>query len=159
MANKKTSQRKRSIMKRLCENPIIVGLLDNQTIDDPYDLLDHNIFPMLKVPGTTDEAKTVICMKMDYPSVYKNDLLRNCMLTFTVLSHVRHNTTTVTHDARTDLIIEELTDMFAFDDTDGFRWEPRSDTEGAFDEDWYARTIVFKALQSNGIDTGKRNNG
>lgn len=154
--DKKTSQRKRFIMKRLCENPTIVQLIDAPRIDDPYELLNEYIFPMLKIPGATEEAKTIICMKLDYPTVYRNDLLKNCALTFTVLSHVAHNTTTLTKDARTDLIVEELIEMFAFDSSEGFRWEPFADTEGAFNENWYARTVVFRALDLNGTDLERR---
>ena len=157
----RTSLRKRAVMKRLCDDATIVSLLDNPGVTDPYDLINRNIFPMLHVPGPTEEAKVIICTKLDYPTIpRRNDLLKNCALTFTVLAHNDHNTTTVTGDARTDLIVEELIEIFAFNVADSvFRWEPASDVEGAFTEDWYSRTIVFKAVDYNELDTGKRVHG
>ena len=161
MAERPTSKRKREIMQKLCQDSTIVGLIDNPAIPsgDPYQLINRNIFPMLKIPGLSEEATTVICTKLDYPNVRKNDLLKNTTLTFTVLSHVAHNTTTTTGDARTDLIIERIIEMFAFDDSDGFRWELTSDMEGAFNESWYGRTAIFHSIRSNGYNEGKRSHG
>lgn len=157
--SQRTSRQKRKIMKALYENSKIVELIDNKDISEPDQLINVNIFPLMKVPNTQEEAKTMICVKIDYPNVMRNDVIKNCQITFTTISHVSHNTTTRTKEPRTDLITEEIIDEFNLNDTLGFRWHLVSDTEGAFIEDWYSRVVIFKADRLNGLEDGKRFNG
>lgn len=152
-----TSQKKIQFMKLLINNPRIVELIDNNNIETPDDLINQNIFPRLKVDFTAEDASTYIGIKIDYPNITSNDVFKNCIVTFMIISHVGQIKTN-TGDSRTDLLAEEITKMFNFNYNLGFTLKLIKDVENPFDENHYYRALSFKTIDYNSLEN-KINNG
>lgn len=143
----------------LCDNPNIVTLLDNKDINYPYDLINVNIFPRLKVSFTQNETLNYIGLKIDYPSITSNEDLKNCTITFMIISNM-NCIQAPTGESRTDLIAEELIKMFNWNYKLGFTLKLVSDMENPLpsNTDYYYRILQFKTLEKNSIGN-KLNNG
>lgn len=152
LSSKPTSEKKKMLMKLLVKNQKIVDLIDNKTIETPQELINQNIFPRLKIDFTLTDASTYIGMKIDYPSVVsRNNAFKNCVITFLILSHVNH-IKTVMGDSRTDLLAEELIDMFNFNNQLGFTIQLSKDIEDPFDKTYYYRRLTFTVVDQNSTE-------
>jgi len=154
---KTTSERKNEFIKLLYSNPTIFTLIDSSTAETGIDLVNHNIFPRIKIDFTIDDAGTYIGLKIDYPSITSNDTVKNCVVTFMILSHVKH-IQTLTGDSRTDLLAEEIIKMFNYNYDSQFTLKLEKDLEDPFNENFYYRRLTFSTLAINSIEN-KLNNG
>lgn len=153
-----TTLKKREYVKHILENNRIVELIDNKGINDPSDLLGVNIFPFPKIDYTLQDASTYICMQINYPNLLDNDLYKNTVISFLVISHMSV-ILTPTGDSRVDLIAEELCKDFTWNqDIDIFRLQLVSDTEAPLTKDYYYRRLTFRTYANNNTSNGNRIN-
>jgi len=149
--SKKTSELKQEFIQLLINNDIIKNLL-NTEIETADELINTQIFPRLKVDyDSTNDAKTYIGMKLDYPSITNNDAIKNCTLTFMILSHVNDIRTT-TGDSRTDLLAEEITSIFNFNRKISFTFKLVEDVENPYDTNYYYRRLKFEFYAANSLE-------
>lgn len=150
--NLTTSQLKRSFMKMLYEDEIMVQLIDDKTIEYPDDLIGTHIFPRLKVDFTEQEVGSYIGLKIDYPDICTNELYKNYILTLLFISHNGHSFYQGSN--RVDLMGEESIKLFNWNEKFGFRLELKSDREYVLDKKYYARELMFASIVSNGMVNG-----
>lgn len=153
MAELATAKRKKRFMMMLAEDAEIFKLLENKDAEYPDDLIGTSIFPQIRIDSTTLEAKTYIGVKLDYPSICKNELYKNYVLTVMIIS-INDHLKTKTGDSRVDLLAEEITDILNWNDEIGFRIELVSDVEDPLNEKFYYRRLVFKSIVSNSLENG-----
>jgi len=157
MADITTSERKNEFIRLLYSNPTIFTIIDSATAETGIDLVNTNIFPRLKIDFTIEDAGTYIGLKIDYPSITSNEDLKNCVITFMIISHINH-IQTATGDSRTDLLAEEIIKMFNFNYDSEFTLKLEKDVEDPFDKNFYYRRLTFSTLAINSLDN-KMNNG
>ncbi len=143
---------KRQMIKMIIENDKIFQLIDNKNIEVPDDLLGTSIFPYLRIDGTNLDVGTYIGFKIDYPNISINNTVKNITLTFMIYCHndclLYKNT-----DARTDLIAEELINIFNFHSDIAFnKLELTNSVENPYNTDYYSRQLVFKSKSLNSIE-------
>ena len=81
---------KRIIETVLYNDPDIVELIDNHTIDPetPEDLMYENLFPFIRIPGTQDKSGNYICYEVDDMSdISRNDRMKQQYIQFVVFVH------------------------------------------------------------------------
>lgn len=149
---------KKSFAKLLYGNPNIVNLIDDKDIVYPDDLLGTHIFPQLKIKFTEQEVGSYIGLNISYPTVAKNELYKNYILTILIISH-NDCLVTNTGDNRVDLLGEEIVNIFNWNDKIGFTLELKSDFERVLDETHYSRELTFKSITSNSIENGVKKYG
>lgn len=152
-----TSERKNEFIRLLYSNQNIFDLIDSSTAETGIELVNTNIFPRIKINFTVDDAGTYIGVKIDYPSITSNDVFKNCVVTFMIISHINH-IQTPSGDSRTDLLAEEIIKMFNFNYDSEFTLKLEKDIEDPFDKDFYYRRLTFSTLAINSLDN-KINNG
>jgi hypothetical protein len=119
----------------------------------PQDCMYEVLFPYIKIDYTVDQVGTYIGLKIDSPSICKNELYKNFILTITVIC----NNSAMRTDyggTRTDAICGELVKMLNWNNTIGFTLELTSDVEDVLNKDYYYRTVRFKSIASNSIKNG-----
>lgn len=151
--NKTSSQKKKDLIKLLIDNSKIVEIIDNQdsNYDTPDYLINRNIFPFAKIDFTPKDAGTYIGIKINYPRISKNITIKECVISFVIISHNNHNTV-LTGEARTDLIAEEIINMFNHNHDLGFTVNLLSDIEDPLNETHYYRKLDFKTEITNSLD-------
>lgn len=154
MAEISTSKRKKRFMMMMAEDEEIFKLLDNPDAEYPDDLIGVNIFPQIKIDFTEQETRSYIGVKLDYPSICKNELYKNYVLTVMIISNNRHLKDPKTGNSRVDMIAERVTDLLNWNHEYGFRIELVSDIEDPLNEKFYYRRLVFKSLVSNSLENG-----
>lgn len=155
--NLTTSKLKKIFMKCFYESKEIVRLIDDKKIEYPDDLLGTHIFPVLKLDYTEQEMGSYICIAVDYPSICKNIVNKNYILTVLLISHNGHSITS-TGDCRTDLLSEEVIKLLNWKDDIGFRLELISDKEYVLDKSHHARELIFDSIVSNSMINGVKQN-
>ena len=153
-----TSQLKKAFAKLLYENQNVVTLIDDKDIIYPDDLLGTHIFPQLKIEFTEQEIGTYIGLNISYPSVLKNELYKNYILTILIVSHDNFNIMN-NGDSRVDLLGEEITNIFNWNNEIGFTLELKSDFERVLDKTHYCRELIFKSIVANSTQNGIKRNG
>lgn len=153
MKDLSTSRRKRRFMMMMAEDEEIYKLIDSQTAEYPDDLLGTHIMPQIKISGVPQEVATYIGVKLDYPSISKNELFKDYMLTIMVICENKA-LDTKTGDSRVDLIAERITQLFNWNDENGFRLDLVSDVEDPLNENYYYRRLLFKSVTSNSLVNG-----
>lgn len=154
MAELPTSKRKKRFMMMMANDEEIFKLLDNPDAEYPDDLIGVNIFPQIKVDFTEQETRSYIGVKLDYPSICKNELYKNYVLTVMVISNNRHLKDPKTGYSRVDMIAERVTNLLNWNNEVGFTIELVSDIEDPLNEKFYYRRLVFKSLISNSLEDG-----
>ena len=141
----------------LIQNNNIVNLVNANEVEYPDDLKGTHIFPRLKIDFTEQEVGTYIGLNISYPSICNNELYKNYLLTILIVSHNDH--ISLGNDSRVDLLGEEITNLFNWNDQIGFTLELKSDIERVLDADHYSRELVFKSITSNSIANGVKRYG
>ena len=148
--SKTTSELKQEFIQMLINNGTIVNLL-NSGIETPDELINVQIFPRLKVKyDSTNDARTYIGMKLDYPSITNNDAIKNCSLTFMIISN-NGDLKTTTGDSKVDLLAEEIIKMFNFNHNIMFTFKLSRDIENPYDENFYYRRLEFETQAANSL--------
>lgn len=150
---------KRKIMMKLYNDPEIVRLIDNKDIDpeNPDDLIYRNIFPYAKVDFTQQQVGSYITLKLDYPSINKNEIYKNAELSFYVVC----NNQCMKVDGgytRTDAIANRIIENFNWSVFLGFRIELVLEDENPIDENFYYKRLVFTSVSPNGMRDGVKIN-
>lgn len=155
----KASKAKKDLMLYLAADRTIFDAINNPNI--PFvnydDLIGENIFPYLKIDYTVQQAGTFIGVKIDYPSVNMNEIYKNVLITFLVVSS-NGQLRTPQGDCRTDLIAERICELLDWSTAMGFRIELVSDKEDPLNGEFYYREIIFRSVSTNGIENGVKIN-
>ena len=139
----------------LAEDVEIFNLLEGQPTQEPDDLINTLIFPQIKITFTDQETKTYIGLKIDYPSICRNELYKNYFLTIMIISNNNH-LKSANGESRPDLIAEEIIDLLNWNNNIGFTLELVSDIENPLDNKYYYRELKFKSIKSNGVENGMK---
>ena len=137
---------KRIIESVLCNDPDIIEILDNTTLDPnmPDEYLYENIYPFIRIPGTQDESKNFICYSIDDLSANEfNDRIKQQYVQFTIFVH-KDLVKTKYGVARHDLLGYLIRDLFNRSHLFGHELKLCSDREGCTDTDYTTRTLKFQ---------------
>ena len=143
----------------MVNSPNLVNLIDNPNIsaDNPDDLIYTNIFPYLKVDYTIQEAGTYIGIKLEYPDINDNELYKDVILTFLIVS--ANGCLKVPGGySRTDLIAEELLSLFNWSSDLGFKIKLYAEKEDPVNENFYYRRLTFESVAPNSVENGVKIN-
>lgn len=157
----RASEIKRRVMLAICGNERIVSLIGDDGIEYPDDLIDTHIFPYLKIDYTAQNAGTYIGVAVDFPTINRNEIYKNMKITILVVvsnGSMRVEDSEYKGKCRTDLITEELINIFDWNDFLGFKLKMYSDKEDVFNESFYCRKLVFTSVSDNGIRNGVKVN-
>ena len=139
---------KRIIESVLCNDPDIIEILDNTTLDPnmPDEYLYENIYPFIRIPGTQDESKNYICYSIDDLSANEfNDRIKQQYVQFTIFVH-KDLVKTKYGVARHDLLGYLIRDLFNRSHLFGHELKLVYDREGVTDMDYTTRTLKFQLI-------------
>lgn len=139
---------KRIIESVLCNDPDIIEILDNTTLDPnmPDEYLYENIYPFIRIPGTQDESKNYICYSIDDLSANEfNDRIKQQYVQFTIFVH-KDLVKTKYGIARHDLLGYLIRDLFNRSHLFGHELKLVYDREGVTDTDYTTRTLKFQLI-------------
>ena len=139
---------KRIIESVLCNDPDIIEILDNTTLDPnmPDEYLYENIYPFIRIPGTQDESKNYICYSIDDLSANEfNDRIKQQYVQFTIFVH-KDLVKTKYGVARHDLLGYLIRDLFNRSHLFGHELKLVYDREGMTDTDYTTRTLKFQLI-------------
>lgn len=161
MAQWTTSSLKRKLMMMIAEDEITFKTIDNKNAEYPDDLFgtrtcNQSIFSQLKIDFTEQEAGTYVCIKIDYPSICKNELYKYYILTVLIVSNNAHLKAPNGLN-RTDIIAESLINLFNGNDILGFTLELESDIEDPLSNKHYYRKLKLRSISSNSVNNGVKN--
>ena len=132
----------------LCNDPDIIEILDNTTLDPnmPDEYLYENIYPFIRIPGTQDESKNYICYSIDDLSANEfNDRIKQQYVQFTIFVH-KDLVKTKYGVARHDLLGYLIRDLFNRSHLFGHELKLVYDREGVTDTDYTTRTLKFQLI-------------
>ena len=139
---------KRIIESVLCNDPDIIEILDNTTLDPnmPDEYFYENIYPFIRIPGTQDESKNFICYSIDDLSANEfNDRIKQQYVQFTIFVH-KDLVKTKYGIARHDLLGYLIRDLFNRSHLFGHELKLVYDREGVTDTDYTTRTLKFQLI-------------
>ena len=139
---------KRIIESVLCNDPDVIEILDNTTLDPnmPDEYLYENIYPFIRIPGTQDESKNYICYSIDDLSANEfNDRIKQQYVQFTIFVH-KDLVKTKYGVARHDLLGYLIRDLFNRSHLFGHELKLVYDREGVTDTDYTTRTLKFQLI-------------
>ena len=139
---------KRIIETVLYNDPDIVELIDNPNINLEYtaDLVDENLCPFIKVPGTQDESKNFICYEVDdMGEIARNDRMKQQIFQFVVFVH-KDLIKTKYGIPRHDAFGYVIRDLFNRSHLFGHELKLVSSKGGITDADYYTRTLRFQLV-------------
>ena len=139
---------KRIIESVLCNDPDIIEILDNTTLDPnmPDEYFYENIYPFIRIPGTQDESKNFICYSIDDLSANEfNDRIKQQYVQFTIFVH-KNLVKTKYGVARHDLLGYLIRDLFNRSHLFGHELKLVYDREGVTDTDYTTRTLKFQLI-------------
>ena len=139
---------KRIIESVLCNDPDIIEILDNTTLDPnmPDEYFYENIYPFIRIPGTQDESKNFICYSIDDLSANEfNDRIKQQYVQFTIFVH-NDLVKTKYGVARHDLLGYLIRDLFNRSHLFGHELKLVYDREGVTDTDYTTRTLKFQLI-------------
>ena len=139
---------KRIIESVLCNDPDIIEILDNTTLDPnmPDEYLYENIYPFIRIPGTQDESKNFICYSIDDLSANEfNDRIKQQSVQFTIFVH-KDLVKTKYGVARHELLGYLIRDLFNRSHLFGHELKLVYDREGVTDTDYTTRTLKFQLI-------------
>ena len=147
---------KQQLTSLVINNEAIVKLINEQDIDNPEDLIYHNVYDFVRIPETIDEERTYICFKVDVPEVYRSSFLfKQLIITVYVISHQKQMITEY-GGTRIDLIGALIDKMLnGRRDIGKKKLELISNIEDGVGSKHRCRILKFKAED---IDNGKCQN-
>lgn len=157
--DKFTTKLKKQIINKLLSNETIVEYIDKNYLESPEELMYKNIFPYIKLDnGDLEEDEEIyIGVALSIPSIEENDIYKNVDITFFILSHI-NKMRTDNDGAVTDLIGDEVLSIFNHNEEFTFEFKLFSNDEGAYNEKYYYRQIVFNCIASNNMSNGVKIN-
>lgn len=137
---------KRRIMMSLAKSRNIFDLIANKEVDYECcdDLFYNNIFPFLKVDFTETQAGNYIGVGIDFPFIREKDTYKNAQITFLIICStgtLRYGNSSY---SRTDMIGEQVINLFQKSTMFGFPMYLISDVEDIHSSRFYYRKLIFQ---------------
>lgn len=139
---------KRIIETVLCNDPDIIELIDDPTLDpsSPDEYVYAHLFPFIKVPGTQDESKNFICYEVDdMGEIARNDRIKQQIIQFVVFVH-KDLIKTKYGAPRHDMFGYVIRDLFNRSHLFGHELKLISSKGGTTDTDYYTRALRFQLI-------------
>lgn len=152
---------KRKIMRELCADPDIFTLIDDTSLssEEPEGMIGRDIFPMVKVPGTTQVTQNYICISVDTPRLSEgNDFWEDKLITFVVACQEQNVLLSKYGAARHDLIAACITEHFNWSNILGFELKLISDEEETWSQGYYVRLLKYRNYALNSIRNANKIN-
>lgn len=113
---------------------------------------NSNIRPFLFIPDTQTEVKHYICYQVAFDeSPRYNDTFKYTNITFTIFVHGNDRFDKITGIPRHDLISSIIRERFNWSNIFGMHTRLISSKESTTDNNYIVRTLVFQAVDTNGI--------
>lgn len=113
---------------------------------------DSNIRPYLFIPNAQTEAKHYICYQVAFDEQPRyNDTLKYTEITFTIFVHGNDSKDKLTGIPRHDLIASIIRERFNWSNIFGMQTHLISSKESTTDNNYLVRTLIFQAVDTNGI--------
>ena len=144
-------RKKRLIEQILYSDEDIVEILDNPHIDPstPEDLVNENIWPCIRIPGTQDISKNFITFSVDDAErMPSNTVMKSQIIQFVIFVH-KDNIKTRYGISRHDLLGYLIRDIFNLSNKLGPQMELVSNKEYVTDTDYHTRTLRFELIDDN----------
>lgn len=149
---------KNKIINKICENSNIVKYINDDYLESPEELIYVNIFPYIKLKETIEENEDIyIGIALSTPEILDNDIYKKLNLTVFILSH-RNKLKTLYGGTSVDLIGDEILYSFNHNTQFGFSFSLLTNDEGAYNEKYYYRQLVFSCVANNNTEKGNRIN-
>jgi hypothetical protein len=148
-----TIKDKAKILNKLISIPEVFTYIHNTNLSIAEQMKNVNIFSRIKVPGTITTVKNYIGFNYSSDIDRYNKSFKNIYITFLIVCHEQDINTS--YGNRHDVLGNILLNEFCWSDFMGFELELVSDKEGT-DGDYSTRTITFKNISSNNINSGVR---
>lgn len=111
-----------------------------------------NIRPYLFIPDTQTEVKHYICYQVSFNETPRyQDTLKYTNVTFTIFIHGNDRNDRLTGIPRHDLIASIIRERFNWSNIFGMQTHLISSKESTTDNNYLVRTLVFQAVDTNGI--------
>lgn len=150
-------RKKRRIKKALYSDPDIIEALNSATLDPecPDEYLDIHIYDYIKIPGTQDEVKNMICFDIDDINISEfNNIHKQQVITFVSIVH-EDDIKTDYNMSRHDLLAYIIKDIFNWSDfLGGTQFKLISSRTEIVDVKYYVRTQKFKSITPNSLING-----
>lgn len=158
-----TTELKLKFIKDMLNNPEITSLVDvyDEYAEYPEDMIDERVFTWWQFKSEVlQKAKVIMGFKIDYPSVANNVVFKNFRMSVLILCHKDLMKVKNRSGSRLDLLGDTVMEQWTWN-REGLpcRVELVSNNEDTFNDDYYARTIVFKSKIDNNIEDGVKRNG
>lgn len=139
---------KNNAIAAILNDPEIVAALEPET-DSIEDLIERNIFPYFRVPGTDTETLTYITVCIDLPEEYHpQNLMRDLILKICIIVH-QDEMHTDFGATRLDYIAAQLDDIFLDNPEYGYgRLRLLSSIESSLDQFHRYREIMYVTNES-----------
>lgn len=151
---------KRHIIDKILKDKTVIRYINEEYLESPEELMYNNIFPYIKLKeGALEESEEIyIGVAFSIPEVLDdNDIYKEVNITFFILSHINRMRTD-DDGAVTDLIGDEILSLFNHSEEFTFEFTLYSDDEGAYNEKYYFRQIIFKCIAQNNMVNGVKIN-
>lgn len=153
-----TTDMKNNIIKKICENQNIVKYINSNYLESPEELMYVNIYPYIKLKEEIEENEEIyIGIALSSPDILENDIYKKLNLTVFILSH-KNKLKTLYGGTSVDLIGDEILYTFNHNTEFGFKYSLLTNDEGAYNEKYYFRQLVFSCVANNNMEHGNRIN-
>lgn len=143
---------KRKIMSELVNSEEIVSAIGEQgiTIDNADELIDVCIFDYNKIPSIQEVARTYITIQVNIPRIEKGKIWRETIVVVRIIVHDDKMNLGGGKGNRMDYISAQLDELLSEREDFGYgRLLITSNSEGAINEKFMARTLTFSSTNSN----------
>lgn len=111
-----------------------------------------NIRPYLFIPEVQDEVKHYVCYQVMFDELPRyNNTQKYTEITFTIFVHGKDREDVLTGIPRHDLIASIIRRIFNWSNIFGMQTHLVSSKESTTDTDYIVRTMIFQAVDTNGI--------
>lgn len=125
---------------------------------DRYFGAKSNIRPFLFIPDVQTEVKNYICYQVMFTELPKySEYQKYTDITFTIFVQGENAIDKLTGISRADLIASILRERFNWSNIFGMRAKLISTKESTVDNNYIARTLVFRIVDTNGIHYTNQN--
>lgn len=150
--SREITQYKRKIISALiCSETIVSGINEPDiTIDNSSDLIELCIFDYNRIPDVQETARTYITVQVNIPRIEKGNIFREVITVVRVITHVDKMNLSGGRGNSIDYISAELDDLLSGREDFGYgRMLISSNSEGAINPSFMARTMTFSSTNSN----------
>lgn len=148
---------KNKIMNKICSIPEILELINNPEIspENPDDMKNVNVFSRMKIPNIATNVKNYICFDYNEKTDTYNKTFKNVIINIGIVCH--EDDIVTDYGNRHDVIAGVIEEYLNWSDFLGYVLELVSNTESILNNTYHVRTLVFKNVATNNINSGVRN--